>query len=169
MWVGRRLRRFEDPALLRGQGRFVADYVNPQTKVVRFVRSPVARGRILGVEVPDGATVITGEDLAHLPPIRPLLHREDYVPIPQNLLAREVVRYAGEPIAAVVADNASEAEDLAEKVYVDIEPMAPVIGIDAALSPNALPVHPELFENTVVDANSRRRISTPDGMRPPDL
>ena len=153
MWVGRRLRRFEDPALLRGQGRFVADCVGPQTKVVRFVRSPIARGRILGIEIPDGAVVITGDDLGHLPPIRPLLHREDYVPIPQRLLAREGVRYAGEPIAAVVGDTASEAEDLAERVYVDIEPMTPVIGIDAALAPDAPQVHPELFENTVVNAH----------------
>ncbi|MGH8926816.1 MAG: xanthine dehydrogenase family protein molybdopterin-binding subunit [Acidimicrobiia bacterium] len=158
MWVGRRLRRFEDPALLRGEGRFVADFMTGESKVVRFVRSPVARGRILGIEVPDGAVVVTGEDLADLPPIRPLLHRDDYVPISQRLLAREEVRYAGEPVAVVVGDNASEAEDLAEKVFVDIEPVAPVIGLEAGLSPNALPVHPDLVENTVVDAH----FSTPD-------
>ena len=157
VWVGRRIRRFEDPTLLRGEGRFVADLLTAGTRVVRFVRSPVARGRILGIEIPDGAVVVTGEDLADLPPIRPMLHRDDCVPISQRLLATGEVRYAGEPIAAVVGNSAGEAEDLAEEVFVDIEPLDALIGSEAALAEDAPPIHPGVIFNTSVDA----RISTP--------
>jgi carbon-monoxide dehydrogenase large subunit len=57
VWVGRSIRRLEDPALLKGRGRFTADV--PAAHHVRFVRSPVASGRIVKVTAPDNAMVIT--------------------------------------------------------------------------------------------------------------
>ncbi len=152
MWVGRRLRRVEDPSLLRGEGRFVAD-VARGCGAIRFVRSPFARGRILSIEAPEEATVITADDLAEIPPVKPMLHRDDFIPVEQPILAKEQVTYAGQPIAAVIAPTFEEAEDLAEMVFVDIEPLDPVVDLDHALDETAPLVHPHVPANTVIDAS----------------
>src|SRR5258708_26379130 len=86
-WVGRSLRRVEDPALVIGQGRFTGDL--PAALWVRFVRSSVASGRIVRIAAPDGATVVTAADLAGVKPIRPMLHKFNYVPISQPVLASD--------------------------------------------------------------------------------
>jgi CO/xanthine dehydrogenase Mo-binding subunit len=67
-WVGRPLPRYEDPALLQGRGRYTADLALG-ARAMRFVRNPVARGRILGLKAPPGATVIAAADLADVKPI----------------------------------------------------------------------------------------------------
>src|SRR5262244_2774147 len=140
-WVGRSLRRVEDPTLVTGQGRFTADL--PAARWVRFVRSPVAAGRIVRIVAPDGATVLTAKDLAGVKPIRPMLHKFSYVPISQPVLAADVVRFVGEPVAAVVAASPQEAEDLADCVEVDIAQMPAVIDARAALASGAPMVHGE--------------------------
>src|SRR3982751_1206068 len=139
-WIGRSIRRFEDRALLLGRGRFTGDTANGAA-AVRFARSPVARGRIRSMAKPDGALVFTAADLADVKPIRPLLHRPDYVSIAQPVLARERVSYVGEAFAVVVADDAAAAEDLAESIEADIEPDEAVVDVDAALAPTAPKVH----------------------------
>src|SRR6266446_5995899 len=116
-WVGRSIRRVEDPALVAGHGRFTGNL--PAARHVRFVRSSVASGRIVRIRAPEGAMVLTAAELAAVKPIRPILHRFNYVPIGQSVLAREVVRFVGEPIAAVVASTREEAEDLADRVAVE--------------------------------------------------
>ena len=68
-WVGQSLLRFEDPPLLTGEGRFVADLAD-RAAFLRFVRSPVPHGRIVSVEAPEGVTLFTGEDLAGVRPVR---------------------------------------------------------------------------------------------------
>src|SRR5258706_10368588 len=88
--VARRTRRLEDPTLVAGRGRFAGDL--PAARWVRFVRSPVAAGRIVRISAPEGALIITAADLAAVKPIRPMLHKFNYVPISQPVLAREVVR-----------------------------------------------------------------------------
>src|SRR5580658_9506870 len=117
-WVGRAIRRLEDPALVTGRGRFTADLA--AAHAVRFVRSQVASGRIVHIGAPDGAPVITAADLTGVRPIRPMLHKFNYQPIAQPILAKDVVRFAGEPIAAVVAASPAEAEDIAEAVEIEI-------------------------------------------------
>jgi carbon-monoxide dehydrogenase large subunit len=67
-WVGRRLPRYEDPVLLQGNGRYVGDLACG-ARAMRFVRSPVARGRILGIKAPPGATIITAADLVDIKPL----------------------------------------------------------------------------------------------------
>ncbi|MGH2788746.1 MAG: xanthine dehydrogenase family protein molybdopterin-binding subunit [Actinomycetota bacterium] len=156
MWVGRRLRRLEDPALLRGEGHFVADGAT-HSAAMRFVRSPVAHGTILGIEKPDGAVVITGDDIAEIPPIVALLHRDDFKPVPQPILPRERVVFAGQAVAAVIADTAAEAEDVAEQVFVDIDPLPPVIGFERALEDGAPLVHESVPGNLIIDS----RFETP--------
>jgi carbon-monoxide dehydrogenase large subunit len=145
-WAGRAIRRLEDPALVKGRGRFTADL--PAAQFVRFVRSPVAAGRIVGVSAPDGISVIRSADL-DARPIRPMLDKYNYQPIEQPILARDVVRFVGEPIAAVFAPSTAEAEDIADRVEVDIAELPPVVGADDALSADAPNVHDA--GNVVVD------------------
>ena len=84
-WVGRAIRRLEDPALITGRGRFTHDL--PATHWLRFVRSPVAAGKIKKIAAPAGATVITAADLKGVKPIRPMLHKFNYRPVGQPILA----------------------------------------------------------------------------------
>ncbi len=154
-WVGRSIRRLEDPALLTGRGRFTADL--PATHRVRFVRSSFAAGEIKKISVPDNAMVFTAADLAMVKPITPALHKFNYVAVAQPVLASGFVRFVGEPIAAVVAPSEAEAEDIAEDVLVDIAEAAPVIDARAALADGAATVHAEAARNLVVEG----KIETP--------
>ena len=138
-WVGRAMRRLEDPALVTGRGRFTADLVAVHT--VRFVRSQVASGRIVRITAPEGATLITAADLAGVRPIRPMLHKFNYRPIEQPILAKDIVRFVGEPIAAVFAPTGAAAEDIADRVEVEIAELPPVVEARDALSPDAPRVH----------------------------
>jgi aerobic carbon-monoxide dehydrogenase large subunit len=156
MWVGRAIRRLEDPALVTGRGRFTADL--PAQHWVRFVRSPVASGRIVSLDAPRGALVVRAEDLAGVRPLRPMLHKFNYRPIEQPLLAKDVVRFVGEPIAAAVAPSPTEAEDLADRVAVEIAETPAVVDAQQALRPDAPLVHGECPSNVIVEAE----IETPD-------
>ncbi len=155
-WVGRSIRRLEDPALVTGRGRFTGDLT--ATYFVRFVRSPVAAGRIERITAPQGATLITAADLAEVKPIRPMLQKFGYVPVEQPILASGVVRFVGEPIAAVVAASEEEAEDLADSIEVEIVETKPVIRAEDALAKDAPLVHDSIPGNTLVEA----RYGTPD-------
>ena len=156
-WVGRPLPRYEDPVLLQGRGRYTADLAQG-ARILRFVRSPVARGRILAVNAAPGVPIITAAVLGSVKPICPRLDRADYVPVAQPILAHGRVTYVGEPIAAVIADAAAEAEDLAEQVTVEIAGESPVVTLDQALAPGAPLVHDIAPQNTLIDA----RFETPD-------
>jgi aerobic carbon-monoxide dehydrogenase large subunit len=154
-WVGRSIRRLEDPTLVAGHGRFTGDL--PAARWVRFVRSSVASGRIKRIVAPQGATIVTAAELAGVKPIQPLLHKFNYVPIRQPVLARDVVRFVGEPIAAVVSSAREEAEDVADLVEVEIEELPAVVGAAAALARGAPLVHAEAAGNVVVEG----RVKTP--------
>src|SRR5215510_12326745 len=154
-WVGRSIRRLEDPTLVAGYGRFTGDL--PAARWVRFVRSSVASGRIKRIVAPQGATIVTAADLAAVKPIQPLLHKFNYVPILQPVLARDVVRFVGEPVAAVVSSSREEAEDVADLVEVEIEELPAVVGVGAALARGAALVHAEAADNVVVEG----RLKTP--------
>jgi aerobic carbon-monoxide dehydrogenase large subunit len=154
-WVGRSIRRLEDPALLRGHGRFTADF--KATHRVRFVRSPVAAGRIEKITIPDGATVITASDLNGVKPIAPALHKFGYVQVEQPILAHGVVRFVGEPIAAVVAASEAQAEDIADLVSVDISEIAAIADARTAFAANARAIHEVAPRNIAVEA----KVETP--------
>ena len=148
-WVGRSIRRVEDPALLMGRGRFTADL--PAAYRVRFVRSSVAAGEIKKITAPGDAIVFTAADLATVKPIAPALHKFGYVPVAQPVLASDVVRFVGQPIAAAVAWSEAEAEDIADGVSVDIGETPPVIDARSALASGAPLVHAQATGNIVVD------------------
>jgi aerobic carbon-monoxide dehydrogenase large subunit len=148
-WVGRSIRRIEDPALVTGQGRFTGDLA--AEKWVRFVRSPVASGRITRILAPDGVMLVTAAEVAALLPIAPMLHKFNYAPIAQPILAAEVVRFTGEPVAVVVADSREAAEDAADLVTVEIEETAPLVDAMAALASDAPAVHAIAPGNVIVE------------------
>src|SRR5690349_5249244 len=134
-WVGRSIRRVEDPAMVTGHGRFTADLAAEHW--VRFVRSPVAAGKIEHITAPEGVSVVTAADLVGVKPIRPMLHKFGYVPVEQPILASGVVRFVGEPVAAVLAASEAEAEDIADVVELGIVESAAVIRAEDARGSNA--------------------------------
>ena len=155
-WVGRSIRRLEDPALVAGKGNFTADL--SAAHWVRFVRSTLASGRIERIGLPPDAYVITAADLSAVKPIKPMLHKFNYVPVAQPILAVDVVRFVGEAIAAVVAASKEEAEDIADQVEVEIVPLPAVTDARHALTAGAPIVHPEASANVIVEG----RIKTPN-------
>jgi carbon-monoxide dehydrogenase large subunit len=136
-YIGRSLPRLEDRPLLTGQGRFAADISFPGQLHMRVVRSPVAHGVLRGVDaaaalaLPGVHAVWTAVEVAHIPPIGfRLTGLTELEPYRQYVLARDRVRYVGEPVAAVFARDAYLAEDATDLVELDVEPLAPVL--DAA-------------------------------------
>ncbi len=148
-WVGRAIRRLEDPALITGQGRFTADL--PAVHWVRFVRSPVAAGKLTKVSAPKNSTVITVADLKGVKKITPMLHKFNYKPVGQPVLADGMVRFTGEPIAAVVAASEEEAEDIADQVELSIDETTPVTDARAALEAGAPQVHADAPGNIILE------------------
>lgn len=143
-FTGASVPRREDPRLLAGAGRFVDDIDQPDLLDAVFVRSPVAHGRLVSIDADDAlatdgvVAVLTAEDLAQCcSPMGwgatgPLI-------VPAHLpLADDRVRFAGDPIAVVIATNRAAAEDGADAVEVEIDPLPPVtsaaaMGDDAAV------------------------------------
>lgn len=147
-WVGRAIRRLEDPALVTGQGRFTADL--PAVHWVRFVRSPNAAGTVESIKAPNGALVITAADLKAVKKITPMLHKFEYRPVGQPILADGVVRFVGETVAAVVAASEEEAEDIADLVELNIRESAPLVDARDALAPGAPQIHAEAPGNVIL-------------------
>ncbi len=130
-WVGRAITRLEDDALLRGQGRFIDDLDPvPNAGHAAILRSPLAHARIASLdaaaalELPGVIGVLTGEDVAALS--RPFPVGVEDAP-PYHAAAVDTVRYAGEPVAVVVARDRYLAEDALEAIEVDYEPLDPVL------------------------------------------
>jgi carbon-monoxide dehydrogenase large subunit len=140
-YTGAPVRRLEDARLLRGVGRFVDDLVLPRMLHLVFVRSPHAHATIRAVDTRaasalDGVVaVLTARELAGI--VRPLAPRLDgpgFTPTPWTPLADGEARFAGEPVAAVVAESAGVAADAREATSVDYEPRAAVVTVEAALA-----------------------------------
>lgn len=138
--IGQSLKRLEDLPLLTGRGSFAADFNKPGQLYMRVVRSPVAFGRILMVEtadalaVPGVVAVWTAADIADLPQIDFRMTRiEGLSPYRQWVLARDYVRYVGDPVAVVFASDPYRAEDASELVFCDLEELEP--HLDAVSDP----------------------------------
>ena len=149
------LARIEDPALLCGQGRFLDDLDPlPGTLVAAIARSPHPHARITGFDAraalasPGVTAVIGPQDVARgLRPF-PLSVR---TPMPYYAAATDRVRFAGEPVAVVVAADRYLAEDAAELVEVGYEELPAVTGTRAALADDAPRLHPEAESNVATD------------------
>ena len=141
--VGRAVRRREDERILRGRTRYLDDIDVAGAAHVAFLRSPFAHARVGGIDVPEGLEgvvgVISAADLdgrARDLPVQGIEGgrvSEEGHPV----LARDEVRYAGQAVAAVLAESRALAEDAAELIEVDYEPLEPVLharGSDLTLS-----------------------------------
>jgi carbon-monoxide dehydrogenase large subunit len=148
--IGQSVSRDEDPQLLRSDGRFVADVDMAGQCHGVVVRSPHAAARIRSVDgaaartAPGVRLVLTGEDvlsagLGTVLPEVPRQRRDGSAAIvtPQPLLMTDRARYVGDCVAFVVADTLAEAQDGAELVAVDYEPLEPVISSERAVAPGA--------------------------------
>jgi carbon-monoxide dehydrogenase large subunit len=148
--------------MLLGRGRFVAD-LNPTTRTpepgllhAAFVRSPHAHARVGTIDVtaalqaPGVETVLTAATLGD-PYLLALLERDEFVPTRMPILAGDKVRFVGEPVAVVIADDAYRAEDAIELVEVDWDRLPAVASIEAATAPEAPVLHEEARGNCLVD------------------
>ncbi|MER7880507.1 xanthine dehydrogenase family protein molybdopterin-binding subunit [Streptomyces solisilvae] len=158
--VGRSVARREDPRLLSGRGRFVDDIELPGMLHAQFVRSTVAHGTITEIDltrvrqVPGVVAAFTAADL-ELGDITARLGRplSEFVPTAMPVLARDRVRYVGEPVAVVIARDPYLAEDGLEAARVTYAPLPPITCEEQALAPDAPRVHAEAAENTLVDVS----------------
>jgi 2-furoyl-CoA dehydrogenase large subunit len=130
-WVGRAITRLEDETLLRGRGRFMDDIAPvPNARHAAILRSPLAHARIVSLDPsaalahPGVTGVLTGANVAELS--RPFPVGVDGVR-PYHAAAVETARYAGEPIAVVVARDRYVAEDALELIEVEYEPLDPIL------------------------------------------
>jgi carbon-monoxide dehydrogenase large subunit len=127
-YVGRSVPRLEDRPLLTGQGRFASDISFAGQWHMRVVRSPVAHGALKSIDA-RAALALPGvhaawihADIAHIPPIPfRLTGLKTLEPYRQPILAKDVVRYVGEPVAVIFADDAYVAEDAAEMIELSID------------------------------------------------
>ena len=152
--VGASVPRKEDRRLMAGQGQFVGDLRLAGMWDVAFARSPIAHGVLKAIEKPAGreAAVFTMDDLPGVKPIRAVSSLAGFKASDQWPLARGKVRQVGELIAACIAPNRAQAEDLAQAVYADIEELPAVVDMcDARLAPPAL-VHEEWGDNLFLES-----------------
>lgn len=154
--IGEPVKRRESLRFVRGQGTYVDDILLPNTLYAAFVRSSLAHGRIKNIDaeaaqsLPGAHAVITGKDIKDsLKPLRvgaPLMRTVTLYP-----LAVDKVRYFGEPVAVVVADSRYLAEDAAEAVAVDYEPLAAIVDPEEAMASAGPYVHEEISSNIVYE------------------
>jgi carbon-monoxide dehydrogenase large subunit/6-hydroxypseudooxynicotine dehydrogenase subunit gamma len=148
--IGERAGRLEDRRLLRGTGRFVDDVDLAGQLAMRVIRSDAAHARIRSIDadaarrMPGVALVLTGADVAHVEriPLRIDLG-VDLDRFLQPVLAQDRVRYVGEPVAVVLAENAYLAEDAAALVRVSYDPLPVVLDAEAAIAEGATSLREE--------------------------
>lgn len=147
----------EQLPLLQGQGGYVDDINLPGTRHVAFVRTPYAHARLVKVETAEAArqpgvlAVFSGEELrSHIKPLRPPLRHPTYQATDWYPLTWDKVRYVGQAVAVVVAVNRYLAEDAAECVMVEYEPLPVVATVAESMAGDALRIHDELASNILI-------------------
>src|SRR5271166_2635329 len=165
-FVGCSISRREDRRLVTGCGQFIADLKLPQMLHAVFVRSPVANARIRAFDLSRAAAMtgiiyaLSGPELARqLPPVPDTqltlpskwttLVQHKFINPQQPLLAYEKVRHVGEAVAVIVAESRYAAEDAAELVTLDLDPLPPVLDPEAALRPDAALIHDRFGTNLI--------------------
>ena len=156
--VGARVQRVEDPRLLAGKGAYVDDHRLPGMLHVAFVRADRPHATIknidsaLASETPGVAGVFTADDVSALyHAIRATSRMKDYHATELCPLARGKVRYVGEPVAAIVADNRYIAEDAAQLVVVDYQDLEAVNDPECALEAGAPLLHEDTTSNLIAE------------------
>ena len=160
--IGERVLRREDPRLLTGRGRYLDDHDVPGLAHIALLRSPAPHARIKAVDLSAARTlrgvlaIVTQPDLdaAGARPMRHRLSLPGIQPLSWTVLATDVVRFVGEPIAAVVATSRAVAEDACELIEIDYEELPPVVGAVEALAPSAPRLYPEWGSNEFLHLES---------------
>ena len=158
-YFGERIKRNEDPRLLTGQGLFVDDVDLPHMLHVAFLRSPYAHAKINSIDVSQAlerkgvVAIYTANDLGDYwkpgpllvspPPVKDIVFNEKT----QVPLAKDKVKFAGEPIVMVVAESRYIAEDALADIQVDYEPLAAVVDMEKALASDSILIHEEIGSN----------------------
>ncbi len=153
--IGRALPRPGLRRLTQGRGAYVSDLALPRMAHAAFLRSPYAHAVITGIDLaaaramPGVLAVLDGPAMAPLcsPWVGVLTHMQGLKSAPQHPLAVGRVRWQGEPVAMVVAATRAQAEDAAERIDVEYDPLPPVVDVAAALAPGTPAIHPELGDN----------------------
>jgi carbon-monoxide dehydrogenase large subunit len=162
--IGARVPRLELKRLVSGHGRYIDDIKLPRMLHACFVRSPHPHAKIVSIDIevakqaPGVAAVLTAADINPKcePFIGVALHRPGHRSAPQSLLAADRAVWQGQPIAVVVAESRAEAEDAAELVAIEWEPL-PVVGDQMqAIAPGTPAIHPELPDNVAFDFSLER-------------
>lgn len=165
-YVGRSLPRVEDARLLTGDAEYGADFNRPGQLHARIVRSEISHGKIVSIDTsaaarrPGVVRVITAADIPEVYiPIR-LFGTENAEQVLQPPLAQDRVRYVGDPVAVVVAVDPYVAEDAADEIVVEVEPLEAVLDPVAAADPASPLVHPVIGTNVI----DRVSVSHGDGL-----
>ncbi len=151
-WVGQALPRKEEDRLLRGRGRFADDIKLRDMAHLRFVRSPYAHARIISIDTSAAEALagvvcaLTGKEIVSQ--TQPFIEIGPDSKVRDYPFAVSKVRYQGEPVAAVVAESASIADDAAELVHVEYEALEPVVDAEQALGDKSI-LHEESGTNKI--------------------
>jgi carbon-monoxide dehydrogenase large subunit len=152
--VGERVKRREDPRLIQGRASYVDDLKIAGMQHLAFKRSDVAHGRIRSIdtraaEAMDGVeAVFTGAQIATF--LEPMPIATPFPSPPHRAVATDMVRYAGEPVAVIVASNRYTARDAADAIVVDIEPLPVVVDPELAMTGQPTVIHPDFPNNLAV-------------------
>jgi carbon-monoxide dehydrogenase large subunit len=154
--IGARVKRVEDPRLLTGQGSFTADRIVPGALHVAFRRSDQSHALISSIstsaaaEMPGVFAIYTAQDLHDLvEPVRASSRMQNYHATALYPLARDKVRYVGEPVVAVLAENRYLAEDALDRIEIAYEPLETVIDPEMAVREDAPLLHAEAGTNVL--------------------
>ena len=165
--VGQRVKRREDPRLIQGRATYVDDIALVGMQYVAFKRSDVAHGRIRSIDTSAAAAmdgveaVFTGADIAKLLPPMPI---GTPFPSPEHrAVAVDVVRFAGEPVAVVVARDRYVARDAIDAITVDYDPLPAVVDVEQAMTGKPAVIHPDFANNLAVPFVPSGTGVTPDG------
>ena len=158
-WLGRDVQRVEDAPLLMGRGHYGDDLgVKPGTLQAAILRSPHAHARIRSIDIGSAAsvrgvrTILVGDDVRRWS--RPFVVGVK-APMEHWSLAIDTVRYVGEPVAVVVAEDRYLAEDALDLIRVEYEPLPAVASIEAAIAEGAPLLHPAVGSNIVSERRFR--------------
>ncbi len=150
---GKAIKRREDPRMITGQGMYVDDVSLTGVNSLVFVRSPYAHAKITSIDTsaaekhPGVLKVYTGKDFNVPVPCGVTLPNSNQITPAHPVIATDVVNYAGEIVAAVVASSAGAARDAAELIQIDYEPLPVTVEVEASTQPGAPLVHAEIPNN----------------------
>jgi len=152
--VGERVKRREDPRLIQGRGTYVDDVKIVGMRHMAFKRCDIAHGKIRSIDTTAAAAmegveaVFTGADIATI--LAPMPIGTPFPSPPHHAVAVDTVRYAGEPVAVVIASDRYVARDAADAINVTYDPLPAVVDTELAMTGKPTVIHPDFPNNLAV-------------------